>query len=168
MDHRADHAGRVLADRPFGCLSSRLLCDQLTRRELLYISALTTIGIATHFSHVPIALGLILLGAVIRPIFAPVQVGLRQWAALLLLPLVIAICAMLAVNWINSGEISFARNSNVFLLAKLIDEGPAFSYLAQACPQVNYALCAHLENLRGLTHDDLKWGGQPVSKSRRF
>jgi hypothetical protein len=76
---------------------------------------------------------------------------------------------MLAVNWINSGEISFARNSNVFLLAKLIDEGPAFSYLAQACPQVNYALCAHLENLRGLTHDDLKWGADsPFQKVGGF
>jgi hypothetical protein len=30
--------------------------------------------------------------------------------------------------------IGFARNSNVFLLAKWVDEGPALSYLKRACP----------------------------------
>lgn len=54
--------------------------------------------------------------------------------------------------------IGFARNSNVFLLAKWVDEGPALTYLTRACPTAGYALCAHLEELKGLTHDDLKWG----------
>jgi hypothetical protein len=56
-------------------------------------------------------------------------------------------------NWVNSHGIDFARNSNVFLLAKWIDEGPALSYLTRACPTTGYALCAHLDKLKGLAHD---------------
>jgi hypothetical protein len=76
---------------------------------------------------------------------------------------------MLAVNWMDSRTIGFARNSNVFVLAKLIDEGPALSYLRRACPTAGYALCAHVEELPGLTQDDLKWGwDSPFKKVGTF
>ena len=32
------------------------------------------------------------------------------------------------------------------------------SYLKQSCPTVKYELCAYLADMKGLTHDDLKWG----------
>ena len=69
----------------------------------------------------------------------------------------------LAVTWMESRAVGFARNSNVFLLAKWIDEGPALSYLTRACPTAGYALCAHVEELNGLTHDDLKWQRQGIA-----
>ena len=75
------------------------------------------------------------------------------------MPLAIAIGAMLAVNWSTSGQLKLARNSNVFLLAKWIDEGPALSYLENNCPEAGHALCEYVDELKGLTHDDLKWGG---------
>ena len=54
--------------------------------------------------------------------------------------------------------LSLSKNGNVFLLAKWADEGPALSYLEQSCPTVKYELCAYLGDMRGRTHDDLKWG----------
>ena len=59
--------------------------EQLRRAELLYVGTLTTAGIAAHLSHVPIAFGLILLCMGLKPIFAPNQIRLRQWTALLIL-----------------------------------------------------------------------------------
>ena len=131
--------------------------DQLKNGERWYIAILTTIGIAVHISHVPIAVGLIVLVLVLQRKFAPAQVRLSR-LALLVLPLVIAIGSMLAVNWYNSRVLSLSKNGTVFLLAKWADEGPALSYLQQSCPTVKYELCAYIGDLRGLTHDDLKWG----------
>jgi len=133
--------------------------DRLGRGELWYVAALTTAGIATHLSHVPIALGLILLCGALWPIFAPRRIGFGRRAALLLIPFLVAVGAMLAVNWINSRNMVLARNSNVFLLAKLIEEGPAFDYLAQACPQARYSLCPYIDELKGQSQDGLKWAG---------
>ena len=166
--------GQIMPDlfSPVLLLGTFLLAfcgDQLRRGELLYVGALITVGIATHFSHVPIAFGLILLCIGLRPIFAPKQIRLWQWAALLLTPFIVAVCSMLAVTWVDSRGIGFARNNNVFLLAKWLDEGPALTYLAQACPTAGYALCAHVEELEGLTHDDLKWGWHsPLKKVGTF
>jgi hypothetical protein len=76
---------------------------------------------------------------------------------------------MLGVNWLNSQQLVLARNSNVFLLAKWIDEGPALAYLKRSCPQADYALCAYLTELEGSTHDGLKWApDSPFSKVGGF
>ena len=81
----------------------------------------------------------------------------------------LALSLMLLANWINSREFVLARNSNVFLLAKWIDEGPALAYLKKACPAEGYALCAYLPELEGKTHDALKWGrNSPFAKVGTF
>ena len=169
MDHRSDYAGCVLPRLLLGMFLLAFCNDQLRRGELFYVGRLMTAGITTHFSHVPIAFGLIFLWFGLRLIFGQNTARIRPWAALLLIPFVVAVCSMLAVNWVDSRAIGFARNSNVFLLAKWIDEGPALSYLRRACPTAGYALCAHVEELEGLTHDDLKWGwNSPFKKIGTF
>jgi len=143
--------------------------DQLGRRELLYVSALTTAGIVTHLSHVPVALGLIALCGALWPMFAPRRIAIGRRTALLLIPFLLGVYSLLAVNWINSRQLVFARNSNVFLLAKLIEEGPAYDYLAQACPEARYSLCPYVDELKGQSQDGLKWsGGSPFYKVGGF
>ena len=139
--------------------------DLLSRRELIYVAVLTAAAIATHLSHIVIAFGLILLCGALVPMFVTTQIEIRRWMALLFLPFILAVCSILAVNWINSRAITFARNSNVFVLAKLIEEGPALAYLARACPDIQYSLCAHMDEMKGMHQDDLKWwGGSPFYK----
>ena len=143
--------------------------DRLGRIERVYVVALTALAITTHLSHVPIAAGLILLGIGWR-LFAvglPEQVGL--WAARLILPIIIAVFSLLTVNFLTSQNLVLARNGNVFLLAKWIDEGPAIVYLKSACPAARYALCDHLTELEGKSHDELKWGANsPLKKVGTF
>lgn len=129
--------------------------DRLGRGEICYVVALTTIAITTHLSHVPIALGLVLLAPALQFLLGA-KIRLRR---IMLLGgiLSVAIGSMLAVNWVNSGTAVFAGNSNVFLLAKWIDEGPALTFLQKACKTEHYKLCAHLNELKDRTHDDLKW-----------
>jgi hypothetical protein len=131
--------------------------DELGGAELLYVGVLTTFAIATHLSHVPIAAGLILLCIGLRVLFLRRRTSLRRWTAQLILPLMVATVSILAVNVLSSHNFVLARNSNVFLLAKWIDEGPALSYLKESCPSAGYALCEFLEELEGESHDQLKW-----------
>jgi len=141
----------------------------LSRTELIYVGALTTLAIATHLSHVPIAAGLVLLCTALRLVFVRRSPHTIRWAARLALPLLIAVASMLAVNLLSSHQLAFARNSNVFLLAKWIDEGPALSYLNEACPGAGYSLCEYLEDLKGKSHDELKWSGNsPFKKVGTF
>jgi hypothetical protein len=141
----------------------------LTRAELIYVSALTTLAIATHLSHVPIAIGLFLLCIVLRLVSLGRSPYFIPWTARLALPLVLAVASMFAVNLVSSHQLVLARNSNVFLLAKWIDEGPALSYLKEVCPAAGYALCEYIEDLEGKSHDELKWNGNsPFMKVGTF
>ena len=130
---------------------------RLHAAERVYVALLTAAAITTHLSYIPIAAGLIALSLVIRLAMKRDLRELVRAATLLGLILTAAAGAMLAVNWLKSSELRFARNSNVFLLAKLLDEGSAVAHLAKACPAKPYRLCAYLAELKGMTHDELKW-----------
>jgi hypothetical protein len=167
-------SGEILPDifAPVVLLSFFLLAFEdgaLSRGELFYVGALTTFAITTHLSYAPIAAGLILLCIGLQLSFLPRRTHLAQWVARLVLPLVFALTAMLGVNLLTVHQFALARNSNVFLLAKWIDEGPALSYLKESCPNAGYALCAYIEELEGKSHDDLKWAGNsPFKKVGTF
>jgi hypothetical protein len=142
---------------------------ELSRAELIYVGILTTFAISTHLSHIPIAAGLIVLCFALRVFVARQRTQIWRWTARLVLPLVIAVGSMIAVNVASSQSFVLARNSNVFLLAKWIDEGPALAYLRESCPEAGYALCDHLGELAGKTHDQLKWSGDsPFTKIGTF
>ena len=143
--------------------------DKLGSIELVYVAALTTFAIASHLSHVPIAAGLLLLctGLGLLGLGPPKQTRWRM--TLLTFPLIFAAASLVAVNGISSQSFVLARNGNVFLLAKWIDEGPALAYLKRACPSAEYTLCQHLPELEGKSHDDLKWGANsPFQKVGTF
>jgi hypothetical protein len=142
---------------------------ELSRAELVYVGALTGFAIATHLSHVPIAAGLILLCIGLRILFLHRLTHIGRWTARLILPLILATVSMVAVNVLSSHKFVLARNSNVFLLAKWIDEGPALSYLKESCPGAGYALCEHLGELEEKSHDQLKWAeNSPFKKVGSF
>ena len=139
--------------------------NRLSQAERIYVWFLTTFAISTHLSYVAVAGLMILVCIAIRMLFLKQLTGIGAWIAYLSLPLAVAVGSLLAVNLVSSQTLGLARNSNVFLLAKWIDEGPALAYLKKACPNAAYALCEHLSELEGKTHDELKWlGDSPFQK----
>jgi hypothetical protein len=141
----------------------------LSRNELIYVAILTAVAITTHLSHVPIAIGLAIICWVSQCAIKGISMSTKRFAILIAAPVAIAVAAMFAVNFVSAGQWKLARNSNVFMLAKWIDEGPALSHLERNCPDAQYALCDYVEELKGLTHDDLKWGGHsPFHKMGGF
>ena len=143
--------------------------DEMGWGEKIYLGALTTVAITTHLSHVPIAAGLILLCIAIRIACERESTGFGGWIIPLGVPFAIALTLMLAVNLMSSRQLVLARNSNVFLLANWIDQGPALSYLKDSCPQRRYALCAYIPELEGKSRDALKWSADsPFNKIGTF
>jgi hypothetical protein len=140
----------------------------LSAGERLYVGALTALAISFHFSHVPLAAGLICLAIALRLLFKG-RSDLGRIALTVVAPFLVALAALFAINWATSGEIRLAKNSNVFLLAKWIDEGPALDYLKDSCPNESYALCAHLDEFEGRSHAYLKWdANSPLKKVGSF
>ena len=154
--------GQILPDvaSPIVVLGIFLLAfcsERLSWRERIYLFVLTTLAIATHLSHIPIAVGLVVGSVAAKSVVLRERVCL-SWVAYIA-PVALAASALTAVTWIDSRQVSFAKDSDVFMLAKLIDEGPAIAYLASVCPDVGYRLCSELQSLKGLSHDQLKWYG---------
>ena len=155
--------GQILPDvaSPIVVLGIFLLAfcgERLSWRERIYLVVLTTLAVTTHLSHIPIAVGLVIGSVVAKLAVLRERVCLSLWATLIG-PVALAAAALMAVTWIDSRQVSLAKDSDVFMLAKLIDDGPAIAYLSAVCPGVGYHLCSELQSLKGASHDELKWYG---------
>lgn len=112
----------------------------------LFDVGLVTFLIAAHLSHIPLALALAVsyLGiSLLLPRdfpWKPIVVGL--W-----LPLALAISMLIASNALAAKKFVISESSPLFLLAKLIGDGPARAYLAESCPRKPYLLCSELDRL---------------------
>ena len=116
-----------------------------------------------------IAIGVMLSGLGIRFVAKRNIADLIRGFCMLVTMLIVASSAIMIVNWRTFGEFRIARNSNVFLLAKLLDEGSARSYLETACRTKELRLCPYLNEMQHMTHDDLKWGWEsPFQKVGGF
>ena len=106
------------------------------RTKVLFV-AVTTALIACHLSHLLLATSLVLaLGIALRP-------GWRR-IALASLPIALAALACVTVNTVAHGRVAIAPYSDVFLLARLLADGPAARTLARDCPHERWRVCAAL------------------------
>jgi len=130
------------------CFFLLAFCPQRLRpAELGYIFALTVVAATVHFSHIPLAAGLLLMTVLVRiacrkrPQIPPPNLILPA------LPIAVALVLMMAVNYITLGEAAFSVDGYAFQLARLVADGQAVSYLREACPQRRYALCEYIDRL---------------------
>lgn len=120
--------------------------EALSHRETVWLALLATFMIAAHQSHVLLAPALLLALRVIQP-----SVALRAIA-----PLVLAILALVSVNLAAFGRASPSPFGNVFLLARVIYDGPGADVLHRDCPAAGWRLCAFADRLPE-TWDDFLW-----------
>ena len=144
--------GQIMADVFTGIVILGLFLlgfglDRLTKLEIVYIFFLTAGAISFHLSHVPLALGLVIVTIALQ-----VLLRWHDWfrvkkLALLIGPIMLATSALLAVNIAGSGQVTLSPGSPVFLLARLIEDGTARMYLDETCPEKGYALCPYRDEL---------------------
>jgi hypothetical protein len=67
--------------------------------------------------------------------------------------------ALIACNTIVYGRAAFSPFGNVFVLARLLADGPAQRVLTRECPSAGWRLCAFRDRLP-TSADDILWDGQ--------
>jgi len=107
--------------------------------EWAWIAALSALAAAVHLSHIPLALGLLLLVMLLRRQMRPV---LRCAA-----PLLAALLFILGTNWPTLGRVTLSPHGSVFLLARLQEDGSAVRLLRERCPDSGWYLCDFLDAL---------------------
>ena len=116
--------------------------ERLGRAEAVGLTALATFATCAHFSNLPLALALLacLLPLRLR-LGARAALGGAGLARVVGAPVAAAL-ALTAVNLAGHGTAAIAPYGNVFLLARLIEDGPGRDALIRACPGAGWRLCA--------------------------
>ncbi len=132
--------------------------ERLSPVEAWLLLPVTCFMIVAHQSHVLLAFALLLvLPAFRRMLGAATTIASgRSWIWRAVLPLPLACAALVSVNLIGHGRASLSPFGNVFLLARLIYDGPGLTALERNCPQSGWRLCAALGHLPP-NSDDFLW-----------
>ena len=125
------------------CLFLLAFCfSRLTVLERIFVVLLSFVAEVTHYSHVPIAIGLLiaLLGVRIFQRLRHVQIGVPR----LVLPASVTLAAVMAMvfsNYLSLGLATYSAGGWAFILARLVADGPATEYLREECGNHGYMLC---------------------------
>jgi hypothetical protein len=164
--------------------TSQLMADGFTAPMLLGVAALTfglgrlkpwragalivalVPAVAVHTSHVGLLAGLILVFAAVR---LAGRFGYLRWLA----PAVLPVCLVLTggvglaatANWAVTGRVFVSQTANILLLARMVQDGIAKRYLADACGRGEpFRLCPYLADLPNNANQFL-WTPGPFYKA---
>jgi hypothetical protein len=121
--------------------------DRLPQRDRTLASALLAFALGTHLSHLPLFLGLLAAGLVWQAVMERVAIDLPEVGRRAVLPLIVAVAALAACNYVFVRKPVVSESSSLFYLARLVGDGTAQRYLERACPAHAYLLCAERGNL---------------------
>lgn len=141
-------AGTLLPDvfAPLVCLSYYLLmyCSStLSKMEKGGLMIVFSCGIATHFSHVVIALTLFSLS--IAYMYWRRRFPQKQAFVSVLLALVVSIGGLALWNWYLIGRATVSGDGHVWYVSRMVDDGIVAQMLSERCDLSHYALCARRE-----------------------
>ncbi len=138
--------------------------SRFSPRKRLAMTLLAAFMIATQQSSVPLAIGLLFVVMPLTWIAGQFRSGPpmcrgRAALSLSLAPLVapaLAIAALIMANAIGFGRVSISPYGNVFVLARVIYDGPGMTVLRRDCPGSGWRLCPYLDWFPA-TSDEFLW-----------
>ena len=128
----------------YALLAGRL--DRLGIGWQLGFMTLATFAVASHYGHLPLAAGLIVVILVLRAWTRSFSVRCVVFSVS---PLMIAVLINLFASAIALNELAIAPKRIPILLARSIDDGPAYWYLRDVCPEAPYTICKVLPVIPG-------------------
>lgn len=128
---------------------------RLGRGELVWLVLLAAMMIAMHLSHLPLALGLALVGGALGGLRGGPRAGLSA-AGRMAAPAGLALVAMVAVNAAGHGRLAVSPFGSVFLAARLLQDGPALRTLDARCVAEGWQVCA-LRSQLPMPANDFLW-----------
>lgn len=133
--------------------------ELLSRGEARLLLPASSFMIAVHQSNIPLSLALLLVLLPLRRVLGAAPGPLRDrmgWLWRALLPWPFACVALISVNLIGHDRASLSPFGDVFLLTRLIYDGPGLRTLQRDCPQSGWRLCTVLGRLPP-NSDDFLW-----------
>jgi hypothetical protein len=140
--------------------------ERLSQREQWAAGSLLAFAIASHLSHLPLYVALVVLGLLARVIVAGTPAFWSRFAPIVLratAPLVVAVGLVMAPNYLLHGKLVLSRSADLFYLAHLVGQGLAQRYLDRACLSRHYLLCSERAGLRADT-DWFLWSSKGPRK----
>jgi hypothetical protein len=102
---------------------------------------------SVHLTHLMLVVGLAVVSVFGCLFFTKLHVRVYEAFFVLVVPAVLAAALLMASNFLVSKRMVISASSPVFLLARLIDAGPAVDYLTASCPTKKYIICEHLDKI---------------------
>jgi hypothetical protein len=121
--------------------------DRLRLPTRLYLAGIAWLTMAAHLSHIPIALGLLLVAGLAARLCDKPWRRVAEGVGLVALCAALAIGAHVAFNKIVHDRATISPIGQTFLLANLIEHGPARATIQENCPAAGYKLCAYADRL---------------------
>ena len=146
------------------------LPDRLTQRQQVVVAALASLMIASQQSSLPLACVLLMVLSILvwshqsprhrnpakRTTSFNQGPGPARRCLLVVLPPVLALLALCLVNLAAHGRFAASPFGNVFLLARVIYDGPGLETLRRDCPTRHWQLCPYFDRLPP-TSDEFLW-----------
>lgn len=136
--------------------------DSIGRHERWCLSGFAAFMIATQQSSVALALALLPVLLIVRRML-PTECGVRgqphrgtAMTIALLAPPLLAMAALIAVNLAGHGRAALSPFGNIFVLARVIYDGPGMMVLRRDCPASGWRLCAYRDRFPP-TSDEFLW-----------
>jgi len=112
-----------------------------------HLSALSRLEVAAHISHLTQALALVSAIIIIQVFLrTPFRVALTR-STILSVPLVLSAIAILLNNIVVHHSVALFPAGQSFLLANMIEQGPARRYLQERCPATGYRICSFIDSM---------------------
>lgn len=137
--------------------------DRFSKFELTFMIVIIAFAGASHMAIFGVLAGLSILDLIAWPIrrrlnFTPTGIVLATaatWSGLALL---------LATNAVIAGRFALTPGGNVFLLARLVEDGMAAKILAEECPRSDWQLCAFRTELPAYAEAFIWDANSPLQK----
>jgi energy-coupling factor transporter transmembrane protein EcfT len=120
--------------------------DRCSQVELSWLALFAAFMIAVHLSNVPLVIGLLLVLLPLRRQLGAVAPLGRRGLLFALAPPMLAMLALVSVNMAAFGRVSLSPFGNVFLLARVIYDGPGMDALQRDCARADWLLCRQLNH----------------------
>jgi hypothetical protein len=133
----------------------------LSRAENIAIGLIAWWAIASHATHLMLAVGLCMLLAVFLFVRRRANRGPLTGLGEVVIIVLLAASAQLALHAYLFGELSLNGDRPPFLTARIIADGPGRWYLQKHCGEVKFAICGYVHNLPD-DPDTFLWGDNGV------
>jgi hypothetical protein len=136
--------------------------SSLSKGEYIWLGGCSAFMIAMHQSHLPLLLLVVPLLLPLRAWLGPG--GLRDTLRMLAAP-ALACVALIDVNLAGHHRAALSPFGNVFLLARVIYDGPGMDELVRDCPRMQWRLCPYLAQFPPAADDFLWQADGPVVRA---